>query len=94
MPLPSLPEPSSSPPPATLAAAFELEPETVLAEKPIVPSACRSRPVVASESSFTTVTAIEIPTPVSSDCVSPDALVCTLSLSEAVALKLPVIESG
>lgn len=62
-----------------------------LASKPTVPAVLdRLRPVVASALSFTTVTAMEIPTPVSSDSTSPLAVVVTWSFSVAVALKLPV----
>ena len=89
-----MPELSSCSPPATLARAVDWLPETALEMNAAVPAVVsRSRPVVANEWSFTTVTATEMPTPVLDDLVSPIALVATLFASDEVALKLPPIVS-
>ena len=58
-----LPVSSSGSPPATLARASELTWETVRAAKVTAPPAVMPRAVVASDFSFATVSAMEMPTP-------------------------------
>ena len=66
---------ASSTPPATLALALALLPDTVRALKLTLPPALMSRCVVASAESVAMVSASEMPTPVSPDSVSPVASV-------------------
>ena len=86
-----LPLLSSSWPPLAPAMALLSLIDTVLASKVTAPPwASRSRPVVATAVSFTTVTTIDRPIPVALLSVSPSAAEMTVSFRVAVALKPPV----
>src|SRR5882762_178404 len=77
-------------PPATLATAWASSADPTLGEKVTAPSALTSRAVLATALSSATVTAMEIPTPVSPDLVSPSAIVSEPPLCDALSETAPL----
>ena len=84
---------SSSSPPAALALALLSLPEIALDMKAAAPVVTRSLPVVASELSLIIDSAIEMPTPVLDDLVSPVAVFSTelVSVDEALKPSSPMV---
>ena len=80
-------------PPATLACAAASLAAELCAVNATAPPAVRFRWVVASTSSVATVSASEMPTPVSPDLVSPDALVMAPPSCAAETVTEPVVVS-
>ena len=91
--MPSFAVAALSLPPATLALASALFADVVRALKVTAPPASTLRAVVAFALSTATVSASEMPTPVSPDLVSPLAVVSTEPSCAALAVSAPSIFS-